>query len=359
MPPPGPVPAHAGSVALAQATRYLVCVPGGGFADNVKVISRCLAYARAHGRLLVVDTRHGKLQVDLSEYFRVHGDAPMVVDTPIGPDSGLNTLACHPPGITGRLHDVRLAGEWRSGQFVHIDRVSGEVLSFDFDSDHAAPLLYHSWYGEHTDFSAMASLAFTEPLRRHIAARLATLPPVYDAIHLRCTDKRVDHAGFLDAVRQRLTADTVLVCTDHLGVLHEAVRVLGAQRVVSLSAPPDVGGLPLHQAGTIRRHRLDRRALHRDMFCDLIGLASSQALWFPDTSTMAGADTATAHALGPSGFSELAAHLKHHPEVLGRLMGRELPPVADLTRSHEVDPSDAVGRTAPPGRRELPGPTPA
>jgi len=302
--------------------KYLLCIPMGGFADNLKVIDKCLRYAKRNNRILVIDTLRGSLGVNFSEYFQGNDLNVSQIITDLSPDliASLNKLDCYPSEVGGKISEIKVKGMWASGKFIFVDEETNVTLTFDDSLDYDETLIYNQWYGQDGGFDCLNNFAFTDILIENIEKDLISIPKQYDAMHIRSTDKRVNYMPFCEEIRSLVDGRDLLLCTDNYQVFFEIKEFFKNTNTVSMNLPPDTNGEPIHNHGTIYYHRLDQKKLNLDLFSDLIGLALSEHLYFPEGSIMDGPERKLLPSI--SGFSALANYLHTNSKLLKQLMRR-------------------------------------
>jgi len=308
------------------ARRFLLARPTGGLADMLAQIGRCIEYAQAHGRYLIIDTALPDFFADsFSHYFEFEDETFGVTHLTQELLARINGMSTLPPECAGRIASYKaqsvpdtLIKGLRDyfGHFVSLRDDSTQVpLTFDMRVDHGPDLLLHhcSGGGFTKALHALATLRPSPELRKRLQRAIAGLPSEYDAIHVRNTDLRSDYQAAL-ARLAGLSDRPLLVCSDDAGVIDHARQVVPTDRLLLSSCPPDprVYGLAtrtLHKDAP----SLPRRDVNFAAIIDLVCLARS--------SRLSAAELLPGQAKETSGFARLAAELQKSPSLLTRLSG--------------------------------------
>lgn len=302
---PSPAASAVGTalVRVAAGGRLLLCLPHGGLNDTLCQIERCWRHARRFDRQLLLDMRHSALPGAFSDWFVPRSPAPRLLPLEAGADlSPLDTLACRPAGMQGRIaaHRAAYGRDLRN----LVDAESGERLSFAFGEDHPEPLLLHEQCGGGPLGGALLQRVRLAPaVQAALAPRLAALPRDYIGLHVRNTDHRTDYETLFRQTRPRTEGRSVLVCSDDAAVIARARQVFDRATVITASDLPDTGNRPLHR----RESHGSDQALAAAMLgalADLMALGQASELVFADVA-----------AGYPSGFSRLAATLQADPDL--------------------------------------------
>jgi hypothetical protein len=295
--------------------KYLLCTPKGGLADNIKVIDKCINYCISSQRTLIVDTLNGALGINFSEYFsiiqnRYRGElVKLIIDVNQDLFDHLNGLSVFPGEFKGRLGKIEIVGKWVEGQYVYCDTLTNKITNFDFSKQYDEDVLYHNWYGQDGSFDCLDLFIFNTNLSKELKSMLQKLPPIYDGLHIRHTDKKVDYKNYFSEIKDRVAKINLLICTDSLQVIDYAKSFFIDTNLLTLNLPTNTNEEPLHNFGTIYKYNLNKKQLHLNMFADLIGLANSENLFFPNNSIMTGPNNTLLLNGSASGFSRLAEFL--------------------------------------------------
>lgn len=294
--------------------RAILCRPQGGLNDMLAQIARCLHYAWRYDRRLVVDTAYAGSpywQDDLSAY--VCSIEPRMTLDVSTCDDAFWDLPTEPASLAGgpRAYEARQAPASLPVPTRYTD-AEGTPLSFDFERDHAAPLLlHHAFGGGEASITLFPHLRLRERLRLKLAQRLNSLGGAYTGLHIRHTDMRGDPRPLLRAVAAG-APPPYFVATDSAAAHAMARDILGSGQVISFSRDLSDGDAPLHR----RPGRLapaEARRHNDDALLDLLTLALADRLYW-DRVDHKGTWTM-------SGFSLLANNLRAAPEVLQAFLG--------------------------------------
>ncbi len=308
-------PARAGALKTApghEKQTFVLCRPHGGLNDTFCQIEKCWEYAERSGRTLIIDTRNSCLFGEFSDFFQAKDALIKIESNTSKVDMAINSLDCYPP----RMHGPQVNGMLDARATVYskeqgnmADRVSGALLTFDFDRDYSEPVLIHEQFGGgDSSFSLLERITISESVRPIVLDRIAGLGRDYVAIHVRNTDYQTDYESLFDRIYPEMAGKSVLVCSDDAGVIQKARRFFDASTVLSSSEIPHTNQKPLHGERTMKSDQ-DRTMSAIASIVDLCALALSSRLYFMDVK-----------AGHPSGFSRLARHLNENKQLVYQLL---------------------------------------
>ena len=293
--------------------RFVLCRPIGGLNDMLCQAEKCCRYAEKYDRRVVVQTDggfHPFFQLCLGRYLISTQEGLVFAEALAEPFSEVffEGLSVQPRSLQGRnfeadFFDVRGVGRR--------DRVSGDLITFDFGKDHAEDVLVHNQWGGGDDAkSALTRVRLHDAVVDEIAARIGEMGAGYPAVHVRHTDWRSDYESVLREL-QRCRFDRLFLATDNADVVKEFRSRLNGTVVYSFSDLPDRSGQPVHTLRDLNRS--DRHRLNQQAFVDLMLLALSNKLFLCQRED----------GRKPAGFSRLAMHLHQDRAAARRLVHRD------------------------------------
>jgi hypothetical protein len=326
-----------------MTSRYLLCRPLDGLNDTLGQVEICRAYAARHGRILIVDGRLSGVLGEFGDYFQMEGDGHIFNMT----DSAmpqLDTPSCYPAEVQGRVTTVRGKKNPIAGGARTVDFETGVPLSFPFDHDHPETLLLHQQAGgcgKGKSFDLINRLTLVPSLARQARDKIAGLPASYSAIHIRNTDLRTDLGMVLDAIRDHVRDQDLLLCSDDPAVLGVMQAGLPATRIHQITTPHFENNQPQHKAARTADGSIRHLIAAASLF-DLCALAFADTLYVPVVlSQMSGGGLVETKKNRLSGFSKLAAHLcedKDRPRRLLSAAGVGLKPQSKTGRVRLIKP---------------------
>jgi len=318
---PAPKPTSEVSLArtgtLKSATKhreesFLLCRPYGGLNDTFCQIEKCWKYAEKSGRTLIIDTRKSCLFGEFSDFFQPVDALIKIEPDTTKVDIAINSLNCYPPRINGPQANGILDAQgtvYSKESRNLVDRVSGALLTFDFDKGYSEPVLIHEQFGGgDLSFSLLDRIKISETVRSIVLDRMSRLDRDYVAIHVRNTDYKTDYESMFDRIYPEVAGKSVLICSDDADVIVKAKNFFHASTVYSISEIPHTNQKPLHNEWTMKSDQ-DRKSAAIASIVDLCALGLSGRLYF--TNVTAG---------HPSGFSRLAQHLNENKDLVFRLL---------------------------------------
>jgi len=293
--------------------RFVLCRPFGGLNDMLCQIEKCCSYAAKYGRRVIVQTDggfHPYFQLSLGHYLISMQDQLVFTEDlaePLG-EVFFEGLSVQPRSLQGRIFETDFFDVCGVGRR---DRVSGDLITFDFGKDHAEDVLVHNqWGGGDAAMSALARVRLHDAVVDEIFARIGEMGPEYPAVHVRHTDWRSDYESVLRELQQ-CRFDRLFLATDNADVVKDFRSRLNGTVIYSFSDLPEQSGQPVH---TLRGlNRADRHRLNRQAFVDLMLLALSNKLFLCQRED----------GQRPAGFSRLAMHLHQDRAVARRLVHRD------------------------------------
>jgi hypothetical protein len=289
--------------------RFVLCRPIGGLNDMLCQIEKCCRYAETYGRRVVVQTDggfHPSFQLCLGHYL-ISMQERLVFAEALG-EGFFEGLSVQPRSLQGRLSETDFLPARGIGLR---DRVSGDLISFDFMKEHAEDVLVHNLFGGGDDaFSALARVRLHDAVADEIVARIGEMGAGYPAVHVRHTDMRSEYESVLQEL-QRCQFDRLFLATDNGDVVKDFRSRLRGTVIYSFSDLPEQAGQPVHRLRGLNRS--DRHRLNQQAFVDLLLLALSDRLFLCQRED----------GRQPGGFSRLAMHLHEDRAAAGRLVHRD------------------------------------
>ena len=282
----------------------VMCVPRGGLNDMLCQIHHCRQYARAHGRVLIVNSTKSGMRDAFSNYFETWLPDPMLcLNAKSTSWAKPGNKDCFPLELCGRAYSYTSAF---SKQLNFYDEKTGTPLRFNTSQAYSQKPLIHEQCGGGSDgWKALENLRLTSDIRSKVLSKLQNLPTSYISVHIRHSDVTTNYVKFFDLISADIRDSIVLVCSDSYQVLSHAKKVLPAHQVITISDIPDNGGMPLHDHAS---HTTKQTNI--DLLIDLFSLALASTLMTPSPE------------IGyPSGFAELARQLMLRPGLICQLLG--------------------------------------
>jgi hypothetical protein len=284
--------------------RWLYCRPQGGLNDTLVQISMCLRYAAKFKRRLVVDTRRSGFLDEFNAYFTTINTFPNLILRSFTEDEArfLAGMDCLPSCL--RMRGVVYDSMYMANSN-YVDTVTGEPITFSFDTDHEQPLLVHEQCGGgEGGYHCLKFLRLTAETRKDVLGLIAQLPESYDAVHIRHTDVTTDYKTLLQMLTPYIRGDVLLICTDSMEVLEYSRSSLQGVKVVAIANIPDSNGQSLHHNAS-----LTDRHINIGTIADLLAMSRAKRLFLPPPS------------LGyPSGYARLAVQLRSRQYLVHQLL---------------------------------------
>jgi hypothetical protein len=196
------------------------------------------------------------------------------------------------------------------------------MLSFPLNQDRPEALLLHQqWGGGTKSFDLIDKLTIEPELAARVRRKIVRLPVGYSALHIRNTDYKTDVGMVLDAIRDKVAGQDLLLCSDDLSVFSTMQEGLPDTRIHQITTPVFDGGRAQHSRGRFAGAIVRRRVVVGSIV-DLCALAAAKTLYVPVLqSKIIGANVDFTGKNKLSGFSMLAAHLCEDKDRLRRLLG--------------------------------------
>lgn len=298
---------------MTMNQKYLLCIPGEGFNDNLCQIETAWKYAEKHNRILVIhtDTNLSGLHDPFGFYFTTdHNNAVLKMDTELS--QYLNDMPTYPPFVGGMI-DAFYDDLGYSDTLMYYFPKYNQQVSFDFERNYDEPLLVHCQCGGgNFAHNCLKRLIFTEQTAAEIKNRLSRLPDEYDAIHIRNTDIATDYVNFFKKLYTHVKGKNVVICSDDLQCKLFAKSFFDKSSVFFLNEY-DNNSEPVHFIIKETHDKNIVRKLNIMMLTDLIALSMSQKL-----HTSQGIVSRTGEPI-TSGFSQLAVKLYQNKNIIEHL----------------------------------------
>jgi hypothetical protein len=313
-----------------MSDRYLLCRPRGGLNDSLCRIALCWEYAERFDRCLVIDCRNSALFGAFSDYFEIiHSSAAVVPTLNEQLLAYLNSLACRPATLSGRLHGYGARFELGRG---FVDAQDGRPARFSntypmqFVDDFPEPLLlYDDSGGGEASFSLLPRIRLAHAVVTEVREVLASFPQSYHSLHVRNTDYRTDYRRLFSRIRRRVGRSALLVCSDDPAVIRDAEGyfagpVLRTPRSVASAHPTGA----LHRTGSQATAEGRKRGAIESII-DLVCLANADVFYYAPTTSLYAGGGEFRRSGWPSGFSMLAEHLCANKDLLDSFLGSAVP----------------------------------
>lgn len=300
--------------------RYVLCRPRGGLNDTLNQIEICRVYAARYGRILIVDGRRSGVLGEFGNYFQMTGDGH-IFEMTNGAVPDIDSLGCYPAEVQGRVSTFRAKWDPKPGWQCHVDPHTKVALRFPLDRDHPQALLLHEQAGGGTKSSDLIDrLTLVPLLARQARDKIAQLPVGYSALHVRNTDYRTDIGMVLNAIRDGVAGQDLLVCSDDPAVLSAMQSGLPDTRIHQITTPVFDDG-----AQHVRARYADKTVRHyvaAGSIIDLCALAAASTLYVSVLQSQEigiRKDFTGMNRL--SGYSSLAVHLCQNRNRLRHFLG--------------------------------------
>jgi hypothetical protein len=287
----------------------LLCRPFGGLNDTLEQINKCLKYAISHKRTLFIDTKGSGLMGEFSSFFEFNKKFDICIETSVDSDkySALNKMGSIPLVMSGHV-DGQLNYSHSNNNWV--DKINGDLVTFDFENEHNNELLIHAQCGGgyYAHSELLCHLKITNNIINKIIEVKRNLPADYIAIHIRNTDYQTDYKKFFAELKEKVKGKNIFISSDDSEVIDFGIIYFEESNVHSLNKSISLIGKPLHSRWSYRTDEERLLATH-DSIRDLILLASGTEFYF--TQTITGA---------VSGYSKMVQYLNNNKTLINSLM---------------------------------------
>jgi len=336
--------------------KYVLCLPRGcGFNDVLCQINEAYKFSQKSNRTLLIDTRLSGLAASLSNYFDLLiQDHRIQLNLEVEDLDKLNKLTCFPNEFEGKIDwiyhrfaaiDSKKMDTWRYFNSIHnllkllfyvfknvkLNSISLKFkfivnylnirkkkfyIQFDNIETHQAELIVHHMSGGGEEsIETLSILKLKNEIINKINLKINFLGVDYDAIHIRNTDYKSEYATFLEQVKLKTLGRKIFLCTDNPDVIRFTKETMDQTEIVFIEKyfPTNKTiNCPIHFQWGLSKETIHLNNIN--MLADLIGMAKSKNLFYPNLSE-------NIHQAKFSGFSLLAENLKSRPELVDQLMG--------------------------------------
>jgi len=336
--------------------KYVLCLPKGcGFNDVLCQINEAYKFSKKSNRTLLIDTHLSGLADSLSNYFDLLiQDNTIKLNLKDEDIHKLNKLTCFPNEFEGKIDwiyhrfaaiDSKKMNTWRYFNSIHnllklffyvFKNVKLNTISLktkfianylnirknkfytQFDNLETNPaelIVHHMSGGGEESIEILSLFKLKNEIINKINLKIKFLGVDYDAIHIRNTDYKSEYATFLERVKIKTLGRRILLSTDNPDVIYFAKETMKQTEIVEIEKFPPKSNRksgPLHFQWGMSKETIQLNNII--MLADLIGMAKSKNLFFPNL-------TENIHLAKFSGFSLLAENLKSRPALIDQLMG--------------------------------------
>jgi len=273
-------------------------------------ISHCIHAAKHAGRELIIDTNFAAdwgncFRQPFDELFRAKKGMAPTIHPRLSPRLliKLRRLDTYPFAFQG-MPDMSYALGQHGSELE--EQAKALVLSPSRVEWKCPLIVYQNFGGGNQSIDALKWFTFSPLTARAIGHRLSQLPPKYQAIHVRNTDRATNYRPFFKRIRPYLFAQNVLLCSDDAECIEYGRNFFDKSNVITLVDTPALD-TPLHHAVK------NRRNLNQDMLTDLMGLAGASKMYFTNSPNPLCTDSV-------SGFTRLALALHKQPQLRKQLL---------------------------------------
>lgn len=293
-----------------MSQRFLLCRPQGGINDMLCQIEKCCRYAEVRARTVIVDTAYANSDYFKDQFSRYFSSRQKRLILSLGDQAAdLEAMRVFPETLQGRLHFYKVHFDKKILAFC--DTETGQPVTFDFNRDHAQPLLvHHQAGGGNLSQLALLRLSLGRSLADELMARIHSVGGPWLGVHVRNTDYATDYGPLLQQVKQA-PAKRIFLATDSLQVRQRFQSELTNKTVFSFSRRFSADDKPLHKMQGL--DDVDVVASNCDAILDLLMLALSSRLLFQKIEP-------NAYGVSHSGYTVLAHHLWSSKIVLRHLI---------------------------------------
>lgn len=208
-----------------SSSKYIVYKTRGGFTDTMNQIWRCLEYARAHNRTLVIDATHDWMKADLRNYITIH-DSHIYTGSLTDFYNEACTRTIFPPQACQNLQGY-YPGYYDSWSILPLDKVYTEDI------------IVHTHCGGGASLPSCLSISTaSRTIKDVFLYRLSLLPPNYISIHVRNTDYKSDVAAFLNENAAHFSNKDIFLASDDIYTIRHFQELYGS-RVYSFANIPE------------------------------------------------------------------------------------------------------------------------
>jgi hypothetical protein len=288
--------------------KYLLCRPRGGLNDTLCQIEACWSYCEKYNRRLIIDTKRSGIFVDLSELFVNTSENEFIFNLPNELIEELNKLSCQIKVIEKKIDIYKCEYEKENN---YVESTTREKLTFDFSIDHKENLLLHEQCGGGTDsINLLKRLKLTDELKKKF--NHCKIEGAYKSIHIRNTDYKTNHISLLNELKEELSGQKVLVCSDNQNVVEDAKTILSESDIISKTKNNfSEVGKPLHSTHNNYTYE-QKKLLTENSIIDLLLLANSEKIYYSNLSGF--------NFVKLSGFTKLSILLNQHKDTLNKLI---------------------------------------
>ena len=281
---------------------YVICMPEGGLCDMMGRIHDCIEYCKAHGRIMILDTRNATHATDLMEtYFTIN--SPVLYKGDLDAKyASLKGRSFYPPELAETFSTMEV--KWTKEKSF-IDLATKVPTYFDLSQSYSEDvILFRDCGGGVNKVLSFLSLSRLTPLvKQTYEKRRAMLPEDYISVHVRNTDRVSDVTGFIKKYSDVFESAFIFLATDDYTSI-QRFKELYKDKVYTFSQPDPAG----KEIGThhVKRSREETRVQTIDAIVDLLLLANGKSLYYSHPS---------------SGFSKVAEGLHEEPLLIRNLIG--------------------------------------
>jgi len=263
--------------------KYLLCVPYGGYNDQISVIYKCYLYCQQVNRTLLVYTncidkndeiddliQNTMYTFDLNKY--IHFELKNFITDKITIDKILEDIQDNEFLKFMPIYDLKIPKKIQKyfkydPKDILLQNYSQQCLFYDYP--HKLICYYNCGGNYNLDINYLNKFFFKEPIKTMFEERKKLLPNNYIAFHIRNTDYKSEYKNIFEIYKNCLKYP-IYLATDSVEVLQYVKSI--AQNSVFHFSYLNENNMPLHMTS---KHLIDKEQRFIELILDLLCVANS------------------------------------------------------------------------------------
>ena len=241
--------------------KYVLCIPNGGFNDQLSQMELCYIYCKKFNRTLLIETKNSVYNKSFHEYFSFHNPEIKII--------------CNSDEIKliTKNRKLRINKENNSygRSFLTFSSFSGYDQDFSKERDFKEDILVHQGCGKGYPRTLLKLLRFDEKILSEFKERYEKMVKPYLSLYIRNTDRQSDFKKLYQENKDLIDGyQNIYVATDNKDVLNyfkkEGIKFQNFTTFGKSTAP-------LHSDSN-----LDNNTKIIDMICDMLLVGLSEKM---------------------------------------------------------------------------------
>ena len=197
--------------------KYLLCVPQGGFCDNLMVIQKCVEYCKNYNRILLLNMKDGlTYKINFSDYFYFNETSPVKIITNISKINKIladSKLTFFPENIKNNIGKLKFQSYKNGYSLKNMD----QVLNLNFEYKYSQDVITYVNCAKYKTnmLTLFKTIEFNDEILIDFLIKYNKIPKPYICMQIRNSDRNCDYKKlYKDNTKLIDNYKTLVIATD-------------------------------------------------------------------------------------------------------------------------------------------------